>query len=248
MREFLGFLANRRCPRYIPGLATLSQFQDLACLRPALLDSNALADPSFARDVPDLHRVFGAVFFYVFNDAHSLLIGGQILAIVVLGVCRSQSRFAKSASASTPGQRAAVSFRASIPDAPHERIIAIKRGVPAAHILMLAKRMNIAKEALIGTRRLSRATVDRKARFNKPLSQDESERVLGVEYLIGQVENMVKESGNPEGFDAAKWVSNWLTAPLPARGGQTPASYMDTAEGQKLVSNLLATAQSGTYA
>lgn len=30
--------------------------------------------------------------------------------------------------------------------------------------------------------------------------------------------------------------------------GQQPASYMDTIEEQKLVSNLLATAQSGAYA
>jgi len=131
---------------------------------------------------------------------------------------------------------------------PSERINTIKRGVPAEHINVLAERMDIAKEALIDTLGLARATVNRKARDNKPLSQDESERVLGIEYLIGQVENMVKESGNPEGFDAAKWVSNWLKSPLPALGGQTPASYMDTVEGQKLVSNLLATAQSGAYA
>ncbi|RZI40451.1 DUF2384 domain-containing protein [Herbaspirillum sp. HC18] len=106
----------------------------------------------------------------------------------------------------------------------------------------------MAKEALIDTLRLSRATVNRKARDNMTLSQDESERVLGVEYLIGQVENMVQESGDPEGFDAAKWVSNWLNSPLPALDGQKPASFMDTVEGQKLVSNLLATAQSGAYA
>lgn len=131
---------------------------------------------------------------------------------------------------------------------PSERINTIKRGVPAEHVNMLAERMDIAKETLIDTLGLARATVNRKARANMPLSQDESERVLGIEYLIGQVENMIKESGDPEGFDAAKWVSNWLNSPLPALGGQTPASYMDTVEGQKLVSNLLATAQSGAYA
>ena len=131
---------------------------------------------------------------------------------------------------------------------PHERIDVIKRGVPAGHVKVLAELMDTAKEDLIDTLRLSRATVNRKARSNMPLSQDESERVLGIEYLIGQVENMVRESGNPEGFDAAKWVSNWLKSSLPALGGKTPASFMDTIEGQKLVSNLLATAQSGAYA
>lgn len=156
------------------------------------------------------------------------------------------------ASAPRTSQRAAnvlpLRFEQVFLSPPHERIEVIKRGVPAQHVNVLAERMDTSKDSLIDTLRLSRATVNRKARANKPLSQDESERVLGVEYLIGQVENMVSESGNPEGFDAAKWVSNWLESPLPALGGKKPASYMDTIEGQKLVSNLLATAQSGAYA
>ena len=72
--------------------------------------------------------------------------------------------------------------------------------------------------------------------------------VPGVEYLIGQVENMARESGAPKEFDAAIWLSHWLHAPLPALGNRTPASYMDTVEGQKLVSNILAMGQSGAYA
>ena len=59
---------------------------------------------------------------------------------------------------------------------------------------------------------------------------------------------MVEESGDPKGFDAARWVSEWLTSPLPALAGATPASYMDTFEGQKLVAELLAMSQSGAYA
>lgn len=132
--------------------------------------------------------------------------------------------------------------------APYERIAAIKRGVPAGELNVLAERMQIPKESLISLLRLSRATVNRKARDMKPLSQDESERVLGVACLIGQVENMVKESGAPQGFDAAVWVAAWLHAPLPALGNQPPASFMDTVEGQKLVSGILAMGQSGAYA
>lgn len=131
---------------------------------------------------------------------------------------------------------------------PHERIASIRRGVPAAQLNTLAERMQIPKESLISILRLSRATVNRKARDMKPLSQDESERVLGVECLIGQVENMVRESGAPQGFDAAVWVANWLHAPLPALGNEPPANYMDTVEGQKLVSSILAMGQSGAYA
>ncbi len=80
------------------------------------------------------------------------------------------------------------------------------------------------------------------------LSKDESERVLGVAALIGRVQAMVEESGNPTGFDAAHWVADWLAKPLPALAGATPASYMGTFEGQRLVAELLAMSQSGAYA
>jgi uncharacterized protein (DUF2384 family) len=59
---------------------------------------------------------------------------------------------------------------------------------------------------------------------------------------------MVEQSGNPAGFDAARWLSNWLSKPLPALGSETPASYMDTFEGQRLVADLLSMGQSGAYA
>lgn len=132
--------------------------------------------------------------------------------------------------------------------APHDRIDALKAGVPAKHIDALSLQMKISKESLIDALRLARNTVSRKARSEGILSQDESERVLGLEYLIGQVHAMVEESGEPEGFDAAEWLGQWLFRPLPALRGRTAASYMDSIEGQKMVSNLLAMTQSGAYA
>lgn len=174
------------------------------------------------------------------NKTASGLVSGQGRASGAAPVVRSHR--VRSASVASTGSEQV--FLAP----PHERIAAIRRGVPAAQLNNLAERMHIAKESLITLLRLSRATVNRKARDMKPLSPDESERVLGVEYLIGQVEHMVRESGNPQGFDAALWVSNWLHAPLPALGNKPPAAYMDTVEGQKLVSGILAMGQSGAYA
>lgn len=131
---------------------------------------------------------------------------------------------------------------------PQERIEIIRRGIPAASVGLLSTRMGVTKEHLINSLRLSRATINRKEREGTVLSSDESERLLGVETLIGMVQTMVEQSGNPEGFDAARWVSGWLAQPLPALGGATPASYMDTFEGQKLVAELLAMTQGGAYA
>ena len=52
---------------------------------------------------------------------------------------------------------------------------------------------------------LPRATVQRKATKQEPLSPDASSRVYGITRLIGQVQSMVNESGDPQGFDAAQW-------------------------------------------
>lgn len=131
---------------------------------------------------------------------------------------------------------------------PQARIALIREGVPASSIGELSMQMGISKENLLASLGLSRATINRKERNATPLSRDESERVLGVGMLIGMVQTMVQQSGDPAGFDAARWVAGWLASPVPALAGATPASYMDTIEGQRLVAELLARTQSGVYA
>jgi len=145
-------------------------------------------------------------------------------------------------------KRAGYDFQAVFLSAPHERIAAIKRGVPAGHLHVLVQCMNTSKEFLVTMLGLPRATLNRKIREQRLLSPVESERVLGLDALIGQAENMAMESGSSTDFDAAQWLAGWLASPLPALGNSKPAGYMDTVEGQKLVCHLLALAQSGAYA
>lgn len=129
-----------------------------------------------------------------------------------------------------------------------ERVEMVKDGVPAGLLVLISEDMAIPKDKLYTTIGLARATVNRKLREQQVLSQDESERVLGIARLVGQVSTMVKESGNPEGFNAAKWVAIWLDQPQPALGGKRPAELMDTADGRSIVSDLVARMQSGAYA
>lgn len=130
---------------------------------------------------------------------------------------------------------------------PMARVELVKRGVPASVAATIAGRMGISKERMYATLGLSRATVERKVRDSKPLSPDESSRVLGVGSLIGQVQRMVDESGNAAGFDAAHWLARWLDEPLAALAGMRPAELMDTAEGQAIVARMLSRAQSGAF-
>lgn len=129
-----------------------------------------------------------------------------------------------------------------------ELIDLAKEGLPARTAVDLARQMSITMDRLFKTIGLARATIDRKVRENKTLSPEESARVLGVARLVGLAQSMVEESGNPDGFNAAKWVAGWLEQPIPALAGRRPAELMDTAEGQSLVVNLLERAQSGAYA
>jgi putative toxin-antitoxin system antitoxin component (TIGR02293 family) len=131
---------------------------------------------------------------------------------------------------------------------PLDRIAIIRGRVPAAYITALTRSMQISKERLYSILDLARATLDRKIQKRQRLSQEESERILAVVRLIGQVDIIVRESGDPTGFDAAKWTGQWLQHPHPALGGRTPGELLDTADGRGLVSDLLAQQQSGAYA
>ena len=131
---------------------------------------------------------------------------------------------------------------------PLTRVHIIKGGVPARHVDRMAREMGMPKERLLPALGLSPATVNRRARESKKLSTEDSERVVGMARLVGQVQAMVDESGDPSGFNAAEWVARWLEEPLAALGGQRPVELMDTTEGQAIVSNLLARVQSGAYA
>jgi hypothetical protein len=67
------------------------------------------------------------------------------------------------------------------------------------------------------------------------------------EVLLRQVQTIVQESGNPHGFDSAVWLRAWMSSPVPALGGVTPADYMKRQNGREMISNLLAAAQSGAF-
>lgn len=74
------------------------------------------------------------------------------------------------------------------------------------------------------------------------------DRPGGFDALLRQVEEMVREAGNPEGFDAADWLSRWLVTPQSSLGGKRPVDFMGDEEGRATVSRLLAMARDGVYA
>ena len=143
---------------------------------------------------------------------------------------------------------AALSYVAVYQASPLERIDMIRRGIPASEAKRLFAELSIGQGAGFKALNLSTATVNKKAKHGGTLSPEESERIVGFAKLLGQLEAMVQDGGNPTGFDAWTWMARWLTEPLPAFGGARPADLMDTMEGQSLVSGALAKIQGGAYA
>lgn len=135
-------------------------------------------------------------------------------------------------------------FKASGP----ELVRLVKEGAPATFVGLLADTMQQPRTQLISQLGLPSSTVRRRAAVKAKLNREETSRLVGMARIIGQVQAMVEESGAPADFDAGPWVARWMETPIPALGGSKPSEYMDTAEGQGVVSQLLSQMQSGAYA
>lgn len=131
---------------------------------------------------------------------------------------------------------------------PIEKIKLVRSGISPQYVLRISDSMGITKDALFKVLNFPKSTIDKKIAANQNLPIEQGERLIGMAKLVGQVEVMVQESGNPDGFNAAKWVANWIEKPSPALGGEKPAAYLDTVSGQEMISDLLAKMQSGAYA
>jgi putative toxin-antitoxin system antitoxin component (TIGR02293 family) len=129
-----------------------------------------------------------------------------------------------------------------------ERIHMIRAGMPASAITRLADDMAVSRDRIYDWVRIPRATGNRKISAAVDLNPDETEKMMGIMDLVGQVEKMVTESGDTLAFDAAQWTAHWLDEPNPALGNHTPGDLMDSAEGRVIVSRLVAQLQSGAYA
>ena len=65
--------------------------------------------------------------------------------------------------------------------------------------------------------------------------------------LIEQVKTLMRQSGNEEQFDDAAWVDRWLRRPNHALGGAAPELYINTPEGEALLTRLIGAMAAGSY-
>lgn len=130
-----------------------------------------------------------------------------------------------------------------------ERARLVKQGLPARAVQEMSAAMGLPRDQFMRAVGLARSTVERKIAARGQLSEPESEKLVGLSRLIGQVDAMVRQSGEPPAhFSAARWFSAWMAEPVAALGGACPQELLDTADGREALGNLLLQMQNGVYA
>lgn len=128
-----------------------------------------------------------------------------------------------------------------------ERIGLIKNGIPASIIEDIVSEMQISKKRLLSILDFPRETIRRKLRQDAMLSTVQSERVVGLMCLIGQVAVMIDNHDELMDFNVLQWVGEWLEQPVPALGNAKPADFMGTVKGGQIVARLLLQSQAGVF-
>lgn len=95
---------------------------------------------------------------------------------------------------------------------------------------------------------IPKATAEKKSSTNEVIAGAGGQAALGMVRLLAIAQSIVDNStADVRGFDAAKWLGQWIDRPQPALGGKRPAELLDTPTGVVLVSRVLGAIESGAY-
>lgn len=130
------------------------------------------------------------------------------------------------------------------------QIVEIERaGVIGSFIKDLSRRMEIPSTRIFKLFRIPKATAEKKAAAGEMIAGSAGQAAIGMVKLLGIAQKIVDNSTADEakGFNAAKWLGQWIERPQPALGGRKPAELLDTPTGVGMVARLLGSIESGSY-
>lgn len=132
---------------------------------------------------------------------------------------------------------------------PMEIVLTERAGVHAKLIKDLARHMAIPSSRLFAILGVPKATAEKKVAAGEMVAGQGGQAVIGMIKLLGIAQAMVANSTSDDakGFDAAKWLGQWIEVPQPSLGGRKPAELLDTPTGAEIVGRLLGAIESGAY-
>ncbi|MDP3883648.1 antitoxin Xre/MbcA/ParS toxin-binding domain-containing protein [Hydrogenophaga sp.] len=121
-----------------------------------------------------------------------------------------------------------------------------RKGVSAAILTELARRMELPTSYIAMTLGISKATAHRKIAAGALV---DGRPIVGLVKLLALAQTIVDEStaSEAEHFDTVKWLGQWIVRPQPALGGYKPAELLDSTTSVSIVAKVLGAIRSGAY-
>ncbi|MDP2440205.1 MAG: antitoxin Xre/MbcA/ParS toxin-binding domain-containing protein [Hydrogenophaga sp.] len=121
-----------------------------------------------------------------------------------------------------------------------------RKGVSAAILNELARRMELPTSYIAMALGISKVTAHRKIATGKLV---DGRPIVGLVKLLALAQEIVDEStsSQAEHFDTVKWLGQWIVRPQPALGGYKPAELLDATTGITMVAKVLGAIRSGAY-
>ena len=132
---------------------------------------------------------------------------------------------------------------------PLQLVATERHGVAGQFLKDLSKRMEIPATRMFDMLGVPKATAEKKSAAGEVLAGSGGQAAIGVAKLIAVAQDIVANSTAEQaaGFDAARWLGQWLERPQPSLGGRKPAELIDTPTGLDVVARLLGSIESGAY-
>lgn len=124
-----------------------------------------------------------------------------------------------------------------------------RHGVDARLLKDLSRRLDIPASRMFDIVGVPKATAEKKSAAGEVVAGSGGQAAIGIAKLIAIAQDIVANStaDDARGFDAAKWLGQWLERPQPSLGGRRPSELIDTPTGTEVVARLLGSIESGAY-
>jgi putative toxin-antitoxin system antitoxin component (TIGR02293 family) len=132
---------------------------------------------------------------------------------------------------------------------PMELVDVERYGVKGRFIKDFSRRMGVPAVRLYEILGVPKATVEKRSSDDTEVTGAGGQAAIAMARLLAKAQAIVAQSTSPDanGFDAARWLGQWIERPQPALGGHRPAELISTPTGVDMVSRLLGTIESGAY-